>query len=1225
MGTIGTGEAKSFSTYYGVTANLKNKDNKILINTTAPSKLEFKDSGRTAYKGSEAAVGDNIVRINTTITNPVTSNKTFSRLADVVYTLGFDTQRQTDAGTWIPYNNADPVYTEVINFTPGENRTTYFDFKFTPNANAQLGSFVTKVFNVDENENELGSYAEDFCLGTTENFIVLPGANPSLPAITLASLEPKIVYNDENRYLTVSGQGMNFFRSDLLNRIELRADDGKVYEIPISAITYEQTEYGQMPTSAALQVEGYMPPGRYSLHFVWKNDTGENALQGVPTDFTSSAMFVQMSSDPMYRNDTYSVVTIQRDNNNKYKVVPYKNESAFSAAGISEDHLLLSLRGELQQDKNNKNFYRLMGNNKDVNISHMLNYHGSDLTVEQKANGTVEVLMNGKITTVGANTTVRNGTAAFRLKAGTEYIVPVYDERGEIKSGGSLVSGQDYIELKWDNAFDTLSTIGGFLIDLKYGVLGKIQNADGKTYDIISFGGGLDLSFMTPGAAAAARKNKNAATNWQLKDDEYKDDDPDGFGFGLTFDEETGEFKSQTNEADIPPKSKKASAVEGGATIHDVLYGGKDPGYLGINMDAHISLPQIVSFLPNKIEGQLVINTIGGYQVEVDGMVRTATLEMSLSLVIKSNPSGAPIHDKLYFTIGGFEPGFNVDGVGVLWVTGGGGGFDKLYDTIYGKDGIPPLTLLLHVEFDITKIMTGSADLSLSLRGISISFDDISLKKVKDAKFLDGGLAAIGWYPNFSLKLQARVTYAQILTGSFQISAAAGGDTKAFFEFVLDVAITLPKFIPVVGGMQLASAQLGGGTEKVWGSITLLNTIKVGFIYYWGGDLEFTHGNASGTETFASVSSDIGIQRSFAVFRAMSEPREVGSDKKTGETQFVSVGSNLSYVTGSVVAEDFDRKVEEATQPSSMRMSRMSGAVATQIFTNAERTSHLVQFADTENYILTISRADGTEITDAALKAAMTVKQNGNPYPLQYYTAPGAGASDQEKEDALQGVNANIAGGIAYIMLPSATLAAGKNFLVEFGDGNGYDVGVIRAEPVGELTSCDAQLHGNSLTVIWTGENLSDTAKIIVSVSDIPGEDGVILNTADIPARYTGGTGKAAINIPERLASGAYHVTVTLSDEGKCFEKYDAGSVTVTNIKAPAAPKSVTLANAGNDKLRVTVTPPEDTTNLQGYFVDVYENGTLVDAALYFDKGAKLLIGGRYEVPVMNDKGQPHR
>lgn len=210
-------------------------------------------------------------------------------------------------------------------------------------------------------------------------------------------------------------------------------------------------------------------------------------------------------------------------------------------------------------------------------------------------------------------------------------------------------------------------------------------------------------------------------------------------------------------DIEIPPKNSRPSRVEGGATIHDVLYGGKTPGYLGINMNARVSLPQIVSFLPNKIEGNLDINTIGGYRVGIEGKVKTATMEMQLALVIKSNPSGAPIPDKLYFTVGGFEPGINVDSVGVLWITGGGGGFDKLYESIYGKDGLPPITLLLHIEFDITKILTGSADLELSLRSISISFDDLSLKKLEDAKFVDDGIIAIGWYPNFSFNLRAGV------------------------------------------------------------------------------------------------------------------------------------------------------------------------------------------------------------------------------------------------------------------------------------------------------------------------------------------------------------------------------------------------------------------------------------------------------------------------------------
>ena len=53
-------------------------------------------------------------------------------------------------------------------------------------------------------------------------------------------------------------------------------------------------------------------------------------------------------------------------------------------------------------------------------------------------------------------------------------------------------------------------------------------------------------------------------------------------------------------------------------------------------------------------------------------------------------------------------------------------------------------------------------------------------------------------------------------------------------RFVLNVSLGLPKYIPIVGGMELASAELGGGSEKVWGSVVVLSLIKVGFTYYWG-------------------------------------------------------------------------------------------------------------------------------------------------------------------------------------------------------------------------------------------------------------------------------------------------------------------------------------------------------------------------------------------------------
>ncbi len=1210
LGSIAPGQEKTFSTCYGVTANLKNRENKIIINTTAPSKLEFTDSTRTAYKGSGGT--DNVVRINVNLTNPKQAGKNRKKLAVVAYAIGFDTQRQTDSGAWVEYNNADPICSEIIDFKAGENRVTYFDFKFTPKERAQLGTFVIKVFDMDEEINELQHYAEDFCLGSAENHIIIPGKDSTLPAITLTGLAPDIIYNNDIRYITVSGRGTEFFRSDLLNRIELRGEDGTSYNIPIENLIFEQ---GGNSSGVSIMLDEYMKPGRYSLHFLWKNGTNEPAIAGLD-DFTSDAMVVQVSSDIKYSNSYYGVITVQRGGNNKYTVVPYKNESEFEKAGLDEEKLLLSFRGDISRDKSRSKFYRLLGKDKDVNINHILNYHGGDLTLEEKDNGSVEILMDGKITTIGANTTVRNGTAAFRLECGTEYIIPEYSEDGTVEENGELSGNQDFIELKWDNAFDTLTTVGGFLIDMKYGILGKIKNSDNTKSDIISFGGSLDLGFMTPGGAAAMRQNTAAGARWTTDYVETQHDDlDDGYTFGLTFDEDAGEFRSQVTEKDIAPSNNDASRVEAGASIHDILYGGKNPGYIGINMEANITLPQLVKFLPNKIEGNLSVNTINGYRVGVDADVETANFSMGLSLVVRSAPSGAPVPDKLYFTIGGFEPGVNVDGLGVLWVTGGGGGFDNLYDTIYGKDGVPPLTLLLHAEFDITKILTGNADLELSLRSLKVSFDDLSLKMLKDAKFIEGGEVAVGWYPNFNLNLSAGVNFMQIMNGSFTICAAAGKGTADFVQFVLNVSLGLPKYIPIVGGMELASAELGGGSQKVWGAVELLSLIKVGFTYYWGGSIEFTHGSPSGSQNFAVMSQadDAGVKRTKMLFNNMLEPLQVGTDPKTGEKQFASVGGNLSYIAGSTAVADFDERVRNSGRFGVSTMSLQNAR--TEIFTNTERTSHLVSFGDVSDYILSISRADGSEISESDLRGHLSLKQGDSAYELRYYTNPGHGAADIRKKEALERANINITGSTAYIVIPKSDTA--RDILLEFSDGKAYDISAIRVNPLSTLTSCGAQMNGNTLTVNWDGENISDSAKIIVSASDGDSRNDIVLNETEISAKAK----SADIQISDKIPSGEYIIKLTLSDENVCYDSYHANKVTITNPKAPGGIEGVTIENCGDDKLKINVLT--DAESFDGYLVEVYEDGRLADTGLYFKKGEEIIVGGQYEIPVLDEDGNP--
>ncbi|MDR3121032.1 MAG: hypothetical protein LBU58_06840, partial [Clostridiales bacterium] len=1192
LGTIPAGGEKSFSTFYGVTANLKNRDNQVLINTTAPAKLQFNES-RTAYIGSGGAA-DNLIRINSTVSNPILQGVNYKKLAVVVYAIGFTTQRQTDGGTWIPYNNNDPLYTDIVDFAAGQNLTTFFDFKFEPRDNHELGSFVTRVYNMDPAVNELGVYAEDYELGETTNYIFIPAKDPSLPSITLHGMEPSISYNDERRFLTVSGAGMSFFANGL-QAIELRGENQN-YSVPTDNLTIAADT-----KSVSVLLEDYMAPGPYQLCFLWDG----NQPDDVPNLFTSSAMRVHMTSDESYRSDKYGILTVQRDTGAKYKIVPYKDEADFAGAdgrndatGYDPEDLIFTFRGELIKDKT-ENLYRMAGKDKDININHILNYRGSDFVVTQSASGTVEVLMNGKLTTIGANTTVRSGSAAFKLNAGTNYVVPEYDSRGTIVEGDSLGANEEYIELMWNNAVDALQTIGGFLIDLKYGLMGKIQDANnpGKTYDIISFGGGLDLSFMTPGGAKTARENKTKDASWDLSDINGNS--------GL-------EPWRQPEASEKAPTTEAVHQLEAGATVHDVLYGqnGKKTGHIGINMDAHLQLPQIVSFLPARMSGDLSINTIGGYRVGIEGEADAANFSLAFALVIKSNPSGAPIPDKLFFSIGGFEPGINVDSLGIFWVTGGGGGFDNLYDTIYGTDGIPPFKLLLNVQFDIFKIMTGAADLELSLRAFSIRLSDVSLKMIKNARFLDGGGVSATWYPNFDLSVYANVNFLQVFKGNFSLVA-----NEKLFEMMIRVALSLPADIPLVGGMEVASAELGGGTEKLWGSVALLGFVKVGFVYWWdSGDLKITSSGAS--------------SRTLMAFRAMTAPTPVGTDPETGETRYVSVGGNLVYITGNVPDQSLTKgqfaALKSSAPPSAPSMQRTRGLVPTNIISNPEQSSHVITFGEPSgDYILTVSRADGQALSpDFAGVAKMW--NNGAAYPLSFYQKPnliaglGTGEELTDAEKAAIGAaaanaNVNVVGNVAYIVIPKAK-QTNPQFLLEFADGGAYDVGAVLASPISELTGQTAVADGGRLKVDWTGEAL-DTATVSVSISDVPDADGILL-AKDIPAKNL----SAEIALPDTVASGNYTVRLTLIDEGTCYASYNVGgAVSITDAKAPTAPASASLVNAGNDKLRVMIADDFAKDKLEGYYVDVYEDGLLKEAAVYYSKeqaaGGQILIGGRYDVP----------
>jgi hypothetical protein len=1137
LGTVGS-EPVSFTTYYGVTANVKNKDNRVILNTSAPSRLTL-NAERNAYIGSTGAA-DGRVKVTSIVSNPLDLDKKHDRIAVVAYTYGFEAERMTDAGEWTVYSNADPLRTVIEGFDPGESITAQFDFRFTPKDNTQIGSFTLRVFDISENEN----YSDQNLLGETVNYIYIEGKDNTAPPITLGTVSPENVFNEDDRLINITGRGLDLLGGNMINSITLKGEK-QTYTIPAEAFTPADST-----TEATILLTDYMVPGRYSIHFnLYEESVFDKEL--MPLDFTSPSMSINISDDEQYRNDTYGILTVEQTNTNNYIINTYKNEKDLETAkktGLNE--IMFTIRGKLVQDKINKDLYRAVST-ENVTINGILSFYGDDFSVTND-NESVRVKMDGKLTTVGSNTTVRNGSALFELKHGTEYIFPIYNSRGEIAANGIEQGGQSYIELKWDSGMDVMQTIGGFLIDLRYGLLGKMQGegSDSSTlYDIISFGGALDLSFMTIGGAKTAREEKRAQ-------------------------EHNNNYAVTPYQSNYNP-SAKGGQIEAGAQITDVIYGQSSDkvGYQGINMNANITMPQIVAFLPAKMQGSLAVNTIGGYEVGIDGSADLASFSLDFSFVIKSAPNGAPIPDKLYFAMGGFEPGINIDSAGVVWITGAGGGFDNLYDTIYGT-GVPPLTLLLHAEFDIVKILSGTADLELSLRYVKLSLGQVNLKAMDGVKFLDGGHVYFRWLPNFEFSAGAKVNFLSLFKGEFSITA-----NEKMFEFFMRVALSLPGEWPIIGGMEIASAELGGGTEKMWGGIKVLG-IGVGFTYWWdSGDFQFRNDGPQESN-------------SRRVLAAIQTPRVAQTDPETGDVMYMSLGTNLRAARTSQMVND----------------------------------THLITFDTDNDYILAVRRKDGDIDTDD-FKDNAKAYINGVEYTLNIYESANVISDNTtelddddraEMEAALANANVNIVGDTAYIAVPYSARTGFDSIYLDLGTA-AYEVTSMEVAPIPELFAYIAPLNGNQIDFAWEGTALDDDTTVSLSIyTDSNYENGILLES-DITAADC----VFSAELPATLPSGTYYAGITLSKEGVINKLYKiAAPINYSNPNAPLMPADAALTQAGNNLLKVNILGNGSN---DGYSIDVYEDGVIKQAGLYAaaEYIDNIYIGGTYNIPILDENNEP--
>jgi len=902
-----------------------------------------------------------------------------------------------------------------------------------------------------------------------------------------------------------------------------------------------------------------------------------------------------------------AIVKSGRDLGIKYDIKVFADEDEFKKFN---GDVLLVLRGIFTVNEEEYGTIlgcsAVSGSKKDtININGALDLENGNVQVFKQTSGGKSYIMvefNGDLYTTNNRTSVWKAHATTTpLYDGADFGLIKYDSRGDRIFGKQP---QNPISLVWPAGYNMLQTIGGFAVDFRYGQFGAMyenENDTTPTGYVISFGGKLDLSFLMPGGAEQSkeldRKNQesnrpNSTTTRMQGEMLYSD---------LDSYSPSEEAKAENEKNKVTPMGK--------VNIEDVLFG-KNKGFLGFNAQVELMLPKLIDALP-PLGGRLKINTIGGYDVDFLGKVKKAKMDLEFELRVKNAPDlGVPVPDKLYFFMSGFEPGVNIDGAGALWITGAGGGIDRLYDTIFSKGGLPPLTLVLSTSFDILKVMSGRADLELSLQGFRMQMSDVKLKNT-DKVVIKRGTLTTRWDPKFYLDIQAVLEIYQIILGNAYLVV----DSDDFFEFFIRANVNVPKGVKLVGGMTFAKVDLGGNSNKICGAISALGT-SVGITYYWGSsEVHFGTGAYTVKPTYPELLGMDGVP--------------AGVDPDTGETLYMVVGTNVSEGIKAQLVESFNDNVPRlmAAEPA--------------LNSDTEKKNHRFNLGTNtgDDYALTLRfTGDGHPRTIAEAQAAIAISMpDGSPYVLNFYDSSNPDA-DPDKANANLVVDDD--DNSTTVSFTITEYVAG-DWNIETSMGADLVLYTIGALPkVTSLTAVKNSVTGN-LDITWEGSGLDETKLSFYVTPDIgdeatgdAGEMGVLIGsiggtgsdgTPKAPPEALGQT--ASFALPANLPTGEYYVRMIVSKENEINQSITATSGDSVfsfghvNENQPDAPGGVSLQNCGNNMLEIKVNiPPAG--SFDGYSVSVYERTAegLVPTDfmnIIFEKDEEgnipeMLVGGRY-------------
>lgn len=1165
LGALTGGKTVTMSTYYGVYSNATvSAEEQVAINFPAlPGTMtlnETEDAYKSQLEGGRA--GD--ISMKLSIEN--ISQNAMRHMTVVVKTQNevepYLDWYEKELYSQVEGEGADYKYV-FDDFQAGEEEQLEVFFQVSPLPASEYRRFEVLCYNAARGE----TLTDEKLLGSREFYLFCPGVLGETVAFT--SIEPQMVYTQGNRNLYLTGQNMSLLRDTTAYVTYLHSLSGGEDVIVPSKNVVVDPEKDTM----YLVVDSELDAGGYQIVFDW-NEAGKE-------DTTSPMLQFQASDKPEYLSPIYGIVTIEKEarytsDNPRYRLMAYSDEEQYATEMKDPDNrVLLEFRGNfsLWYDEDGNiveakavSLEDVEGKVSDtITISNCLDVEAGSVSITVEDPGTddqaISTAIDGRVYTTNSRTKVWSGVCAIStIENGEESTLLQYTSDGDPTDDlENSVANTNAITLVWPGAASTAQTLAGIILEFRYCQFGMMALEDGEVTDktpkrrVIAFGAQMSPDFLIPSNFNWKERETSAMEVAQLK---------------LAKSNYTAEQLLSVQERYAKDQEAWEEA-EGGSLalyVHDILFGG---GFIGFNCSVEVGLPSYAEGLPS-VEGTLSLKIMpmdDWWEVGVEGSADFGPLAMEASLRLKSY-NGIPVPDNLYFYAGGFTPGINVDGMGIFWIQGLGGGFDNLYDTLFVSSAVPPLTLMLSGQFALFTILQARADLNLSLRGFDVGLKDVGLKGVN---LIDSIRVSDYWYPKIRLNASLNVNILDIIEGGGYIVLQENKKNGSiFWEGFVTASVKTPR-IPLIGSITVGSAELGLNASKIWGALHVL-MLDMGVTYYWGGDVDFSFGKYDVPEP------------TLPVMLSMNDI-PVYTDEETGQVLYMCVGTNASL------------EAESQTMPLSLDRDEAG------IESNTDRTSHTIrlgQYTGNSDMALSVlytadslAEAKQTAYGDRNGKGALTIlDESGNTYPLRWLDTekpaeeqPSANALlcyDEETKQASVTISLTEEESYAHTW----TLKSGKPCdlaLYALKRLPGIEKAQYAYTPGGSDTA-------GSLTVEWSGSQIQDIEHVAVYAISENDEPYMLYQTNDTDGTLT-------FDIPDTLPSGTYALRMaavsevnSVNDMADIRNKNNGeAGFTYVNPKQPADPAIQSVRLGGDYSLDVTATPAGGNADYDGYIATVYE------------------------------------